>query len=264
MTVRASMTFRLLAALSLASAVSAFSQATPAPSIPPANTPAAANDLPDAPAPTEHVGPPVVPNGPTVVIDTTMGRMTCQFYAKEAPVAVANFIGLAQGTKEWIDGDTQQKKRTRFFDGLTFHRVIPDFMIQGGDPAGTGAGDPGYFFQDEIDPGLTFDVPGRLAMANAGAGPTGGGTNGSQFFITELPVPHLNGKHTIFGQCDAASIAVEKAIARVDHDDNDKPRTPVVMTKVTIVPEGQPLPPVPAQPTTTAPARPAMPPPLPH
>jgi peptidyl-prolyl cis-trans isomerase A (cyclophilin A) len=259
MTVRASMTLRLLAALSLASAVSAFCQATPVP------TPAvpATNDLPDAPSPTQHIGPPIVPNGPTVVFDTTMGRLTCQFYAKEAPVAVANFIGLAQGTREWLDDATQQKKRTKFFDGLIFHRVIPDFMIQGGDPAGTGAGDPGYFFQDEIDPGLNFDVPGRLAMANAGAGPTGGGTNGSQFFITEVPVPHLNGKHTIFGQCDDASVAVEKAIARVDHDDNDKPRTPVVMTKVTIVPEGQPLPALPAQPAP-APARPAMPPPLPH
>lgn len=256
MTVRASMTLHLLAALSLASAVSAFSQTTPAP------TPAA-NDLPDAPAPTQHVGPPLVPNGPTVVIDTTMGRMTCQFYAREAPIAVANFIGLAQGTREWLDDATQQKKRTRFFDGLTFHRVIPDFMIQGGDPQGTGAGDPGYFFQDEIDPGLNFDLPGRLAMANAGAGPTGGGTNGSQFFITELPVPHLNGKHTIFGQCDDASVAIEKAIARVEHDDNDKPRTPVVMTRVTIVAEGQPMPPLPAQPAA-APARPAMPPPLPH
>ena len=249
MTVRASMTYRLLAALSLASAVTAFSQATPAP--PPAN------DLPDAPAPTEHFGPAPVPNGPTVVFDTTMGRMTCKFYEKEAPVTVSNFIGLAQGTREWIEEETEQKKHTKFFDGTIFHRVIPEFMIQGGDPQATGMGGPGYYFKDEIDPGLTFDVPGRLAMANAGPG-----TNGSQFFITEVAVPQLNGKHTIFGQCDDASVEVEKAIARVERDASDKPRTPVVINKVTIVSEGQALPPLPAQPVT-APG-PAMPPPLPH
>jgi peptidyl-prolyl cis-trans isomerase A (cyclophilin A) len=245
------MTLRLLAALTLASAVSAFSQDKPAAAPP-------ANDLPDAPAPTQHFGPAVVPNGPTVVFDTTMGRMTCRFYAKEAPLTVSNFIGLAQGTKEWIDEDTEQKKRTRFFDGLIFHRVIPDFMIQGGDPQSTGMGGPGYYFRDEIDPGLTFDVPGRLAMANAGPG-----TNGSQFFITEAPVPQLDGKHTIFGQCDDASVAVEKAIARVERNADDKPRVPVVINKVTIVPEGQPLPALPPQPAA-APAAPAMPPPLPH
>jgi len=250
MTVRASMTFRLLAALSLSSAVSAFSQEKPAP--------APANDLPDAPSPTEHVGPPVVPNGPTVVFDTTMGRMTCKFYAREAPLTVSNFIGLATGTKEWIEEETEQKKHTKFFDGTTFHRVIPDFMIQGGDPQATGMGGPGYYFRDEIDPGLNFDVPGRLAMANAGPG-----TNGSQFFITEVPTPQLNGKHTIFGQCDDDAVQVEKAIARVERNADDKPRVPVVINKVTIVGEGQPLPPLPPQPAAP-PQKPTMPPPLPH
>ncbi len=121
---------------------------------------------------------------------------------------------------------------------------------------GTGAGDPGYFFQDEIDPSLTFDQPGRLAMANAGSGPSGGGTNGSQFFITEDVVPQLNGKHTIFGQCDAHSVLLVASIARVERNSEDKPLTPVVINRITIVREGQPMPPAPALPAATAPAAP--------
>jgi peptidyl-prolyl cis-trans isomerase A (cyclophilin A) len=126
------------------------------------------------------------------------------------------------------------------FNGTTFHRVIPNFMIQGGDPIGTGEGDPGYMFGDEFNPDLNFDVPGRLAMANSGPN-----TNGSQFFITEVPTPHLDQKHTIFGQCDDSSVEVEKTIARVETGANDKPVTPVVLNKVTIVPDGKPLPPAP-------------------
>ena len=114
-------------------------------------------------------------------------------------------------------------------------------MIQGGDPLGTGEGDPGYMFADEFNPDLNFDVPGRLAMANSGPG-----TNGSQFFITEVPTPHLNQKHTIFGQCDDASILVEQSIARVETGAEDKPSTPVLLNKVTIVSAGQPIPPAPA------------------
>ena len=107
-----------------------------------------------------------------------MGRLTCKLYDKQAPITVANFIGLAEGTKDWTDPKTLKKMHgVPLYSGTTFHRVIPGFMIQGGDPEGNGMGDPGYFFQDEIDPSLTFDVPGRLAMANSGPGPTGGGTN---------------------------------------------------------------------------------------
>jgi peptidyl-prolyl cis-trans isomerase A (cyclophilin A) len=196
--------------------------------------------LPDAPQATAAAM--IHPNGPTVVMDTSMGRITCQFFEKQAPKTVANFIALAQGTKDWVDPQTQKKMHNKpLYDGTVFHRVIPEFMIQGGDPAGTGAGDPGYAFEDEFDPDLNFDVPGRLAMANSGPN-----TNGSQFFITEAPTEHLNQHHTIFGQCDDASISVVKAIARVERDSNDKPVTPVVLQKVTIVPEGQSVPSRPA------------------
>jgi peptidyl-prolyl cis-trans isomerase A (cyclophilin A) len=198
--------------------------------------------LPDAPSTTAQEVPPAVPTGPTAIFDTTMGRMTCKLFSKEAPNTVSNFIGLATGTKAWTDPTTQQKVTGKpFYDGTTFHRVIPQFMIQGGDRLGTGAGDAGYFIDDEISPALRFDVPGRLAMANAGPN-----TNGSQFFITEDAVPQLNGKHTIFGQCDAHSVLVEATIARVERDSQDKPVTPVVLNKVTIVPDGQPIPPEPA------------------
>ncbi len=220
-------------------------------------------ELPDAPSTTAHLVAPVLPTGPTVLLDTTMGRLTCKLYTKEAPVTTANFIGLATGTKDWID-ENQKKRRSHFYDGTTFHRVIPEFMIQGGDPQGTGMGDPGYFFQDEIDPGLVFDVPGRLAMANAGAGPSGTGTNGSQFFITEVPVPQLNGKHTIFGQCDDASVALVTAIARVDRDGSDKPRVPVVVNKVTVVPVGAAIPAPPVVRAAGPVSAPAMPAPVPH
>lgn len=198
--------------------------------------------LPDAPSTTAQEAPAAVPTGPTVIFDTSMGRMTCKLFSKEAPNTMANFIGLATGTKTWTDPVTQQKVTGKpFYDGTTFHRVIPQFMIQGGDRLGTGAGDAGYFIDDEISPSLRFDVPGRLAMANAGPN-----TNGSQFFITEVPVPELNGKHTIFGQCDAHSVLIASSIAHVQRDDQDKPVTPVILNKVTIVQDGQPIPPEPA------------------
>jgi peptidyl-prolyl cis-trans isomerase A (cyclophilin A) len=195
-----------------------------------------AEPLPDAPQATAAAM--IHPNGPTVVMDTTMGRITCQFYERQAPKTVANFIALAKGTKDWTDPQTQKKMHNKsLYDGTVFHRVIPEFMIQGGDPTGTGMGDPGYRFEDEFDPNLNFDVPGRLAMANSGPN-----TNGSQFFITEVPTEHLNQRHTIFGQCDDASMTVVKAIARVERGPNDKPVTPVVLQKVTVVPEGQSVP----------------------
>jgi peptidyl-prolyl cis-trans isomerase A (cyclophilin A) len=200
-------------------------------------------ELPDTP--TSQAAPVVEPTGPTAVLDTSMGRISCKLFDKQAPLAVANFIALAEGTKPWTDPVTRKKVKGKpFYNGTTFHRVIPEFMIQGGDPTGTGTGDPGYMFADEFDPNLNFDVPGRMAMANSGPD-----TNGSQFFITEVPTTHLNQKHTIFGQCDQPSIAVVSAIARVQRDPDDKPLQPVTLNKVTIVKEGQPLPPLPAAPT---------------
>jgi peptidyl-prolyl cis-trans isomerase A (cyclophilin A) len=205
-------------------------------STPPASR-AASQEVPDAPQATAEAT--TVPNGPFVVMDTSMGRITCQFYEKQAPKAVANFIGLAEGTKDWTDPTTKKVQHHKpYYDGTIFHRVIPQFMIQGGDSTGTGLGDPGYVFDDEFDPGLNFDRPGRLAMANSGPN-----TNGSQFFITEQAGDFLNQHYTLFGQCDDASVAVVKAIARVDRDSNDRPLSPVTLKKMTIVHEGQPMPP---------------------
>ena len=199
-------------------------------------------DVPDAPQATAEAT--TLPNGPFVVMDTSMGRITCQFYQKQAPKAVENFIGLATGTKDWTDPATNKVQHHKpLYNGTTFHRVIPEFMIQGGDPMGSGMGGPGYAFEDEFDPGLNFDRPGRLAMANSGPN-----TNGSQFFITEQAGDFLNQKYTLFGQCDDSSVEVVKTIARVQRDGDDKPLTPVRLNKVTIVPEGQPLPPLPATP----------------
>jgi len=242
-----------IAALFLAAVVaSAQTPTTPPPTLPPA----APADLPDSPGTVHAPPPPAIPTGPTVVFDTSAGRMTCKFFDKQAPVATANFIGLAEGTKDWTDPTTQQKMHgKRFYDGLTFHRVIPGFMIQGGDPRGDGTGDGGYMFDSEIVPGLGFDVPGRLAMANAGPN-----TNGTQFFITEEPVVDLDGKYTIFGQCDAHSVLIVKSISRVDRNSADKPLTPVLLNKVTIVRDGQPMPPDPLPPAAPAAlAAPAVP-----
>jgi len=168
---------------------------------------------------------------PTAVFDTSMGTLRCKLFPKEAPKTVANFIGLADGTKDWRDPATGQTRHgVPLYSGTIFHRVIPDFMIQGGDPIGMGTGDPGYRFEDEVVPSLTFDRPGRLAMANSGPN-----TNGSQFFITEVPTPHLNGRHTIFGQCDDASVGLVKKIARVPRNpQNNMPTTPVRINKIVI------------------------------
>jgi peptidyl-prolyl cis-trans isomerase A (cyclophilin A) len=228
----------------------AFSQSTPPPSPPPAPAASQTADLPDAPG--ANTKPAVAPTGPTAVIDTSMGRLTCKLYEQQTPVTVANFIGLAEGTKDWTDPTTLKKVHGQpFYNGTTFHRVIPEFMIQGGDRAGDGTGDPGYFFKDEIDPSLTFDQPGRLAMANAGPA-----TNGSQFFITEVPVQQLNGKHTIFGQCDTHTVLLVASIARMPRNSSDKPITPITINKITIVREGQPMPPEPAAPAATPAAAP--------
>jgi peptidyl-prolyl cis-trans isomerase A (cyclophilin A) len=166
-------------------------------------------------------------SGPlTAKIETTQGTFTCELYDKQAPVTVANFVGLARGLRPFKDQSGQWVKKP-FYDGLIFHRVIPGFMIQGGDPLGIGSGNPGYRFDNEISPDLKFDKPGLLAMANAGPG-----TNGSQFFITEGTPMYLNGKHTIFGKCDPLSLVSK--ITGVDRGPRDKPTTDVVMKKVTI------------------------------
>jgi len=164
----------------------------------------------------------------TVVMDTSKGIIEIDLFEKEAPITIANFVDLATGKKEWTDPKSGQKKKSPFYDGLIFHRVIPNFMIQGGDPLGTGTGGPGYQFQDEFAPNLTFDAPGYLAMANAGPG-----TNGSQFFITVAATPWLNNRHTIFGKV-TKGMDVVTAISSVDRDASDRPKTPVVIKKVTI------------------------------
>ena len=194
---------------------------------------------------------------PTAIIDTTAGKLHCTLFPKKAPIGVENFIGLASGTKDWTSPVTHAKKHgVPLYDGTIFHRVIPEFMIQGGDPAGTGTGDPGYKFKNETSPDLTFDRPGRLAYANAGPG-----TNGSQFFITEVPYPSLNGGYTIFGQCDDESVEMVKHIARMASDPRDnRPFRPVKINHITITNGGTPTTPKPAVPakkptgaTTTAP-----------
>jgi len=171
------------------------------------------------------------PTGPTAVIETTMGTLTCKLFDKEAPVGVANFMGLAEGTKEWKNPATHVEMHgKKFYDGLSFRRVIPDFMIQNADLPGdpSGDGDIGFHFANEIVPGLNFDRPGRIAYANAGPN-----TNESEFFVTEAPNHRLDGNYTIFGQCDDASVKVAAAIARVPRDDKNRPLKPVVIRRIT-------------------------------
>jgi peptidyl-prolyl cis-trans isomerase A (cyclophilin A) len=165
-------------------------------------------------------------------IDTSMGTFHCELFGDKTPMTVANFVGLATGKKAWMNPKTGNVEKGKpFYDGLVFHRVIPQFMIQGGDPLGQGTGGPGYDFNDEIAPDLKMQ-PGTLAMANAGKKPDGGGTNGSQFFITEIAPDWLNGKHTIFGQCKEVDLV--KKISAVPKEPGDKPVTPVTIKKVTI------------------------------
>ena len=190
-------------------------------------TPATAGPAHSAAKPGVHTA-----TKPTAVINTTAGKMTCTLFPDKAPIGVENFIGLASGTKDWKNPVSGAKKHgVPLYDGTIFHRVIPGFMIQGGDPAGNGTGDPGYEFKNEASPDLLFDQPGRLAYANSGPN-----TNGSQFFITEVATPHLNGGYTIFGQCDAATVTLVKQIARMATDPtNDKPFRPVKIIHISIV-----------------------------
>jgi peptidyl-prolyl cis-trans isomerase A (cyclophilin A) len=187
---------------------------------------------PTSPAGADTVRPPVAEDLATytkdlpgagsleAVIETPLGSLRCELFADKAPLTVANFIGLATGKKAWLDPATQEVTRGKpFYDGLIFHRVIPGFMIQGGDPEGTGAGGPGYRFDDEIA-GLTME-PGALAMANAGPK-----TNGSQFFVMEGSRPDLATKHTIFGTCKELDVVTKITNAPAE---NDRPKTPVTM-----------------------------------
>ena len=159
---------------------------------------------------------------------TSMGDFTARLFEKEAPQTVANFIGLATGTKEFTDPKTGAKVQRPFFDGLTFHRVIPEFMIQGGCPLGTGTGGPGYRFADEFHPELNHSRPGMLSMANAGPG-----TNGSQFFVTVAPTSWLDRKHSVFGEV-VQGYAVVEAISNTPRGPQDRPKTPVIVNKVVI------------------------------
>lgn len=202
---------------------------------------------------------------PTAIIHTTAGDLKCELFPDKAPKTVDNFVGLAMGRKDWKNPATQQMEHNHpFYDGIIFHRVIPGFMIQGGDPAGNGTGGPGYEFEDELLPDLLFDHPGRLAMANAGKN-----TNGSQFFITEVNLPSLNpcldpngctrgtppntyqmapnSGYTIFGQCDDATVELAKKIAQgpcrgqVCDARNSRPDSPAKITHIEILNPPKPL-----------------------
>ncbi len=166
--------------------------------------------------------------GTYAVLETSQGTIVCRLFKQEAPKTVANFIGLAEGTKEFTDPRANQKATRPFYDGLIFHRVIPDFMIQGGCPLGNGTGDPGYRFADEFHSSLRHSKPGKLSMANSGPG-----TNGSQFFLTVAATPWLDNRHTIFGEVVEGQDVVEK-ISKVPRGANDRPREPVVLQKVRI------------------------------
>lgn len=167
---------------------------------------------------------------PSAMFETTKGSFTIRLMPEHAPKTVSNFVALATGSREWTDPRDGQKKTGPLYDGTIFHRVIADFMIQGGDPAGTGTGGPGYRFEDECPPGgPSFDRSGLLAMANAGPN-----TNGSQFFVTVAATPWLTGKHTIFGEVTDGYEVVE-AISKVATGPQDHPRPDVVLERVQIL-----------------------------
>jgi peptidyl-prolyl cis-trans isomerase A (cyclophilin A) len=232
-----------LVSILLSMATVAVGAQTSTQSAPAAQPSTAAKPATAAKPPVHHVAA----GKPTAIIETTVGNLTCTLFPDKAPIGVENFIGLAKGTKDWknpVSGST--KHGVPLYDGTIFHRVIPNFMIQGGDPAGNGTGDPGYKFKNEVSSDLLFDKPGRLAYANSGPD-----TNGSQFFITEVSVPHLNGNYTIFGQCDEATVALVKLIAHKATDPaNDRPFRPVKIVHVRIVTAAAPAAAKPATPAT--------------
>jgi len=164
----------------------------------------------------------------TATLQTSQGRVVIRLFPDHAPKTVRNFVELAEGGRQWTDPHTGRASTSKAYDRTIFHRVIPDFMIQGGDPLGTGTGGPGYKFADEFHPDLRFDRPYLLAMANAGPG-----TNGSQFFITVVPTPWLNGKHTIFGEVIEGADVVDR-ISRVKTGSHDRPVEDVTVESVTV------------------------------
>jgi peptidyl-prolyl cis-trans isomerase A (cyclophilin A) len=166
--------------------------------------------------------------GTYAVFETSLGNIVCRLFEKEAPKTVENFIGLAEGTKEFTNETNGMKEKRRYYDGLSFHRVIPQFMIQGGCPRGDGRGGPGYTFADEFHPTLKHAKPGKLSMANAGPN-----TNGSQFFITVAATPWLDNRHTIFGEVVEGQEIADK-ISNLARDGSDRPRTPVLLQTVRI------------------------------
>ena len=169
------------------------------------------------------------PSGTYAVLDTTEGKIVCRLFEKEAPITTKNFIDLAEGNRAWKDSVSGKGGSDPLYSGTIFHRVIPDFMIQGGDPSGTGMGGPGYKFQDETKGSPhKFDKPGKLAMANAGPG-----TNGSQFFITVAATPWLTGNHTIFGEVVEGQDVADK-ISKVQRGRQDRPVKDVVINNITI------------------------------
>lgn len=169
-------------------------------------------------------------------LHTNQGDITLNLFGELAPQTVENFVGLATGQRQWRD-PSGQPSNAPLYNGTVFHRVIDGFMIQGGDPLGNGTGGPGYTFDDECSPQASFDRPYLLAMANAGKGPDGSGTNGSQFFITVTPTPHLNGKHTIFGEVvDPDSRAAVDRIAKTQTGQMDRPTNDIIITDVVISP----------------------------
>lgn len=161
--------------------------------------------------------------------DTNKGEIICELFSEQAPKTVHNFVGLASGLVSYQDPKTNKPTTGRFYDGLIFHRVIPDFMIQGGCPLGAGTGGPGFQFEDEFNPALQFNRSGLLAMANSGPG-----TNGSQFFITTVPTPWLNNKHTIFGQVIVGQDIIQQ-ISQVAKDGRDKPLSPVIIKSLRVI-----------------------------
>jgi peptidyl-prolyl cis-trans isomerase A (cyclophilin A) len=213
--------------------------------------PAASKPAAEGAKPAADPAKPAREPGLYATITTSMGTIVAKLFDTESPKTVKNFADLAMGRKEWTDPKTNQRTKRPLYNGLTFHRVIPGFMIQGGDPLGTGTGGTDVI-PDEFHPSLTFDRPGRFGMANAGPG-----TGSSQFFITEVPTPHLNGLHTIFGQVVEGQDVVDK-IARVPRAAGDRPMTLVRMLRVTVRREG-PAPaavkakPAAAKPTTAKP-----------